>query len=176
MPTRKLPNPDDFQDQKFYVGIDVHKKSWAVTVRSLNFVVAHFTQPPSPAALLSQLLLTCVVDIHRNPGERLPPATVPTALLLRFGQSGRLSSVCPEVLVHLPSSGSRPASPAAACSCLNSSGSISGTGDPCNPHGTSPGSLHPLLRLLCSSAPSDRLHSPTPTNTIRFCFAHFRTF
>jgi len=55
MPTRKLPNPDDFRGQKFYIGIDVHKKSWAVTVRSLNFVVAHFTQPPSPAALLSQL-------------------------------------------------------------------------------------------------------------------------
>jgi transposase len=55
MPTRKLQNPDDFRGQKFYVGIDVHKKSWAVTVRSLNFVVAHFTQPPSPGALLSHL-------------------------------------------------------------------------------------------------------------------------
>lgn len=50
MPTRKLQNPDEFLGQKFYVGIDVHKKSWAVTVRSLNFVVAHFTQPPSPEA------------------------------------------------------------------------------------------------------------------------------
>src|SRR5258708_12725001 len=55
MPTRKLQNPDEFLAQKFYVGIDVHKKSWAVTVRSLNFVVAHFTQPPSPEALLSHL-------------------------------------------------------------------------------------------------------------------------
>jgi transposase len=55
MPTRKLQNPDDFREQKFYVGIDVHKKSWAVTVRSLNFVVAHFTQPPLTEALLSHL-------------------------------------------------------------------------------------------------------------------------
>jgi len=39
MPTRKLQNPEDFGGQKFYIGIDVHKKSWAVTVRSLNFVV-----------------------------------------------------------------------------------------------------------------------------------------
>ncbi len=51
MPTRKLQNSDEFLGQKFYVGIDVHKKSWAVTVRSLNFVVGHFTQPPSPEAL-----------------------------------------------------------------------------------------------------------------------------
>jgi hypothetical protein len=58
MPTRKLQNPDDFLRQKFYVGIDVHKKSWAVTVRSLSFVVAHFTQPPSPEALLSWRLCT----------------------------------------------------------------------------------------------------------------------
>jgi hypothetical protein len=36
MPTRKLQNPEDFRGQKFYVGIDVHKKSWAVTF----FVVA----------------------------------------------------------------------------------------------------------------------------------------
>jgi len=55
MPTRKLQNPEDFQGQKFYIGIDVHKKSWAVTVRSLNFVVAHFTQPPSTQALLNYL-------------------------------------------------------------------------------------------------------------------------
>jgi len=55
MPTRKLQNPEDFSGQKFYIGIDVHKKSWAVTVRSLNFVVAHFTQPPSTKALLSHL-------------------------------------------------------------------------------------------------------------------------
>jgi transposase len=55
MPTRKLQNPEDFRGQKFYVGIDVHKKSWAVTVRSLSFVVNHFTQPPSTEALLSHL-------------------------------------------------------------------------------------------------------------------------
>ena len=51
MPTRKLQNPEDFQGQKFYVGIDVHKKSWAVAVRSMNMLVDHFTQPPSAKAL-----------------------------------------------------------------------------------------------------------------------------
>ncbi len=43
MPTKDYKNPDDFRGQKFYVGIDVHKKSWAVTVRSLSFVVDHFS-------------------------------------------------------------------------------------------------------------------------------------
>jgi transposase len=36
----------DFTGQDFYVGIDVHKKSWTVTVRTLGMQVAHFTQPP----------------------------------------------------------------------------------------------------------------------------------
>lgn len=55
MPSRKLQNSEHFQGQKFYVGIDVHKKSWVVTVRSLHFVVAHFTQPPSAKTLLNYL-------------------------------------------------------------------------------------------------------------------------
>ncbi|HEX9503912.1 MAG TPA: IS110 family transposase [Patescibacteria group bacterium] len=55
MPTRKLQNSDDFQGQKFYVGIDVHKKSWSVVVRSLGLLVDHFTQPPSVKALMTHL-------------------------------------------------------------------------------------------------------------------------
>jgi transposase len=55
MPTTKLQNSEDFRDQKFYVGIDVHKKSWSVTVRSLNLRVDHFTQPPSARNLVSHL-------------------------------------------------------------------------------------------------------------------------
>src|SRR4030095_4310598 len=35
----------DFSGQTFYVGLDVHKKSWTVTIRTLDFEVAHFTQP-----------------------------------------------------------------------------------------------------------------------------------
>lgn len=37
------------------MGLDVHKKSWSVTVRSLDKQVAHFTQPPSANSLVLTL-------------------------------------------------------------------------------------------------------------------------
>jgi hypothetical protein len=46
MLSTNLQNPIDFNGQKFYVGLDVHKKSWAVTIRSLGIEIARFTQPP----------------------------------------------------------------------------------------------------------------------------------
>jgi transposase len=55
MPGTNLQNSIDFNGQNFYVGLDVHKKSWAVTVRSLGIQVAHFTQPPSAQALAKTL-------------------------------------------------------------------------------------------------------------------------
>lgn len=51
MPRTNLQNSNDFSGQKFHVGLDVHKKSWAVTIRSLGIEVAHFTQPPGAEAL-----------------------------------------------------------------------------------------------------------------------------
>src|SRR5476651_187810 len=50
-----LQKTDDFNGQIFYVGLDVHKKSWAVTVRSLGIEVSHFTQPPGAGALKNYL-------------------------------------------------------------------------------------------------------------------------
>ncbi len=50
-----LHNPIDFNGQKFYVGLDVHKKSWAVTIRSRGIQVAHFTQPPGAESLVQYL-------------------------------------------------------------------------------------------------------------------------
>lgn len=29
-------NNIDFQGQNFYIGLDVHKKNWSVTIRTLN--------------------------------------------------------------------------------------------------------------------------------------------
>lgn len=55
MLSTKLQNSFDFNGQIFHVGLDVHKKSWAVTVRSLERQVAHFTQPPSAEALATTL-------------------------------------------------------------------------------------------------------------------------
>jgi transposase len=55
MPRTNLQKQNDFNGQKFYVGLDVHKKSWAVTIRSLGMEVAHFTQPPGAEALSNYL-------------------------------------------------------------------------------------------------------------------------
>lgn len=45
----------DFSGQSFYIGIDVHKKSWTVTVRALNIELVHFSQA-SDAVQLSHYL------------------------------------------------------------------------------------------------------------------------
>ncbi len=42
----------NFAGQSFYIGIDVHKKSWAVTIRALNIELAHFSQAPNVDQLL----------------------------------------------------------------------------------------------------------------------------
>lgn len=55
MPGTKLQNPVDFTGQKFYIGLDVHKRSWAVTIRSMGLKIGHFTQQPSAEALAAHL-------------------------------------------------------------------------------------------------------------------------
>jgi transposase len=44
-------NKLDFTGQNIYVGIDVHKKSWSVSVLSENAVLKKFSQDPKPEAL-----------------------------------------------------------------------------------------------------------------------------
>jgi transposase len=44
-----------FEGQAFYVGLDVHKKSWNVTIRTLGIEVAHFSQPPDADQLVRYL-------------------------------------------------------------------------------------------------------------------------
>lgn len=51
MPKTNLQKQNDFSGQNFYVGLDVHKKSWSVTIRSMGIQVGHFTQPPGAEAL-----------------------------------------------------------------------------------------------------------------------------
>jgi transposase len=53
MPTKKS-NPT-FSGQKVFIGIDVHKNSWSVAVRTLGIEVAHFTQTPEPQQLARYL-------------------------------------------------------------------------------------------------------------------------
>jgi transposase len=55
MPNTNILKEINFKGQNFYIGLDVHKKSWSVTIRSLGIRVAHFTQTPVPEALVSYL-------------------------------------------------------------------------------------------------------------------------
>jgi hypothetical protein len=55
MLSTNLQNSIDFKGQKFYVGLDVHKRSWTVTIRSLGIHLTHFTQPPVAATLFNFL-------------------------------------------------------------------------------------------------------------------------
>lgn len=54
MPANKI-SPIDFSGQTFYIGLDVHKKSWSVTVRTLGMEIEHFTQTPDPFQLAHHL-------------------------------------------------------------------------------------------------------------------------
>jgi transposase len=55
MPQSKVQHFADFVNENVYVGLDIHKRSWAVTIRAFNLQVAHFTQPPSPENLVAFL-------------------------------------------------------------------------------------------------------------------------
>ena len=47
----KLQKQNDFTGQDFYMGLDVHKQSWYVTIRSLGIEVGHFSQEPDAVGL-----------------------------------------------------------------------------------------------------------------------------
>jgi transposase len=51
----KQRNELSFKGQNIYVGIDVHLKSWSVTVLSENSVLKKFSQGPDAAALFKFL-------------------------------------------------------------------------------------------------------------------------
>jgi len=45
----------NFTDKSIFIGLDVHKKSWAVTLYSDEFELKTFTQPPKPDVLVNYL-------------------------------------------------------------------------------------------------------------------------
>jgi transposase len=45
----------NFTDKPIYIGLDVHKKSWSVTLHSDEFELKTFTQPPKPDVLANYL-------------------------------------------------------------------------------------------------------------------------
>lgn len=52
MPYNKSTN---FMGQSFFIGLDVHKKSWSVNIRTLGLQVAQFVQDPNPRRLVRYL-------------------------------------------------------------------------------------------------------------------------
>lgn len=48
-------NDKKFKGQNFYVGIDVHKKSWKVTILNSEMRLNNFSQDPDPGLLISHL-------------------------------------------------------------------------------------------------------------------------
>jgi transposase len=49
-------NVPSFHDQKFFIGIDVHKKQWYVTIRSSGIELRTFSMNPSPEELYSYMM------------------------------------------------------------------------------------------------------------------------
>jgi len=45
----------DFKDKDLFIGLDVHKKSWSVTIVIDGMEHRTFTQPPDPRALNNYL-------------------------------------------------------------------------------------------------------------------------
>lgn len=51
----KVSKKSDFSEQKFFIGIDVHKKEWAVSIYSKDYELKTFTQPADPDVLINHL-------------------------------------------------------------------------------------------------------------------------
>ena len=45
----------DFKGQQIYVGMDIHKKSWSISILTDNFEHKTFTQPPEVEVLVNYL-------------------------------------------------------------------------------------------------------------------------
>ena len=48
-------NAIDFKSQNFFVGIDVHKKNWSITIRCLGLKLENFKMDPVPEQLAVHL-------------------------------------------------------------------------------------------------------------------------
>jgi transposase len=51
----KKSNPISFENQVFYIGIDVHKRSWTVTIRMNGMVIKTYSMNPDPDELARYL-------------------------------------------------------------------------------------------------------------------------
>lgn len=62
-------NKLEFNGQKIYVGLDVHLKSWKVTVMTDNLIIKTFSQTPSPDALYQYLNINFPGAIYHSAYE-----------------------------------------------------------------------------------------------------------
>ncbi len=66
----KINQKPDFSNHTIYVGIDVHLKSWNVSLYCNQQYLKSFNQPPLPDALQSFLLTLIrehLINVHTNP-------------------------------------------------------------------------------------------------------------
>jgi transposase len=52
---KEVPKVNNFSGHRLYIGLDVHFKSWSVSIYSEEFELSTFTQPPVPEKLISYL-------------------------------------------------------------------------------------------------------------------------
>jgi transposase len=46
----------DFKEQKFFIGLDIHKNNWAVTIRSNGLELKTFSMNPSAKELYCHMI------------------------------------------------------------------------------------------------------------------------
>ena len=63
---RKQYSTVSFKGQIIYVGIDVHKKQWAVAVQHCGRVSETFTMDPAPEKLAEHLKQKCLKELKRE--------------------------------------------------------------------------------------------------------------
>ena len=65
----KKSNPISFENQVFYIGIDVHKRSWTVTIRTNGMILKTYSMNPDPAELAKSLARNYPGGIYKTTYE-----------------------------------------------------------------------------------------------------------
>ena len=66
---KKNSSIGNFENQVFYIGIDVHKRSWTVTIRTNNMFLKTFSMNPSPEELAKHLKKNYPDGIYKSTYE-----------------------------------------------------------------------------------------------------------
>lgn len=66
---QKNSNTISFENQVFYIGIDVHKRSWTVTIRTNDLAMKTFSMNPDPAGLVKHMQKNYPGGIYKSAYE-----------------------------------------------------------------------------------------------------------